>query len=62
VTAGEPVRAGFQPVRQTGSHIRLVMGERSTSVPMHAGNVPRGLLAAILKQAGLTADDLRRLL
>jgi len=55
-------RAGFEAVRQTGSHVRMVKAERSTSIPMHTGNVPRGLLAAILKQAGLTADHLRRLL
>jgi hypothetical protein len=51
-----------RPRTKEGSHVRLIKGERSTTIPIHAGNVPRGLLGAILKQTGLDVDDLRRLL
>jgi len=33
-----------------------------TSVPIHAKDVKRGLMKAILKQAGLSEDDFRALL
>lgn len=57
-------RAGFRIDRQRGSHAILENDEgRSVTIPMHAGrDVPRGLLAQILDDAGLTADNLRALL
>ena len=58
-------RAGWEQVRQEGSHVQLrhpARGGRVT-VPVHAGETigPR-LLSSILAQAGMTADELRALL
>ena len=68
VTASEMVRAlkraGFVEHHQKGSHLYLWHGERQmmTGVPMHPGDLKRSLMKAIIKQAGLTEDDFRRLL
>ena len=45
-----------------GSHRKLSNGVRTVIVPTHRGAVPIGTLASILRQAGITADDLRKLL
>ncbi|MBV8298109.1 MAG: type II toxin-antitoxin system HicA family toxin [Candidatus Eremiobacteraeota bacterium] len=56
-------RHGWTVLRQRGSHIRLRRGDRTISVSAHAKqDVPVGTLASILDDAGLTPDDLRRLL
>jgi predicted RNA binding protein YcfA (HicA-like mRNA interferase family) len=57
-------KAGFEETDQIGSHVILVDEGRNlqTSVPMHPGDVARGLLKKILKQAELTEDQLRKLL
>ncbi len=49
-------KAGFQITRQAGSHIRLQnsVTQRSTTVPLHAGDLSRGLTNGILRQAGLS--------
>lgn len=39
--------------RGKGSHKLYVKGERQTIVPGHKGDLPKGTLNAILKQAGL---------
>jgi predicted RNA binding protein YcfA (HicA-like mRNA interferase family) len=55
VTARQLVRAllkaGFLEKKQRGSHLRLFnpVTEHQTEIPMHPGDVPRGLLKAILK-------------
>ena len=58
-------KAGFQVVGRKGSHVRL---KRKTSdniyiviVPVHP-EVKKGTLKSILRQAGLTAEELERLL
>lgn len=53
---------GFREVGQRGSHVKLRHDDgRYTTVPVHAGRtIPTGLLRAILKQCGLTVDDLTR--
>lgn len=58
------VRAGFEKTDQIGSHVILVDAKRDlqTSVPVHPGDVGRGLLKKILKQARLTEDEFRELL
>jgi predicted RNA binding protein YcfA (HicA-like mRNA interferase family) len=58
------LRAGFRIERTAGSHVILEREDgRFANIPMHAGrDVPRGLLASILKTAGMTADELRALL
>ena len=59
-------RGGFADVRSAGSHHRLVHRDdpsRATTVPVHKGrDLPRPLLNAILKQAGLTAEEFLALL
>ena len=58
-------RAGFVVDRQRGSHVFLwhPVTRRTVTVPVHAGeDLRRGTLAEILRQAGLSADDLAGLL
>ena len=69
VTAGELLRAlrrdGWEVLRQTGSHAIMAHPTKPGHpvVPVHAGRTVRlGTLASILTDAGLTSDDLRRLL
>lgn len=56
-------RDGWYVVRQRGSHVRLKkQGRRSALVvPLHR-EIRRGTLAGILRDAGLTVDELRNLL
>lgn len=68
VTGREVVKAltsaGFRQVSVKGSHLKLAHPDgRHTVVPMHGGrDLPRGTLASILRQAGLTAAKFRDLL
>ena len=57
-------QAGFEEYNQRGSHLILVDEERDiqTSVPMHSGDIGRGLLKKILKQAKLTEEEFKELL
>ncbi len=57
-------KAGFQIMRQTGSHIRFYnsLNKRSTTVPLHAGDLSRGLTNEILRQAGLSTKQFLDLL
>ncbi len=57
-------QAGFEDYDQNGSHLILVDEERDiqTSVPMHTGDIGRGLLKKILKQARLTEEEFKELL
>jgi len=56
------LRTGWSVARQRGSHVRLKKGTRSVSVPVHRGRpLPTGTLASILDDAGLDADQLRKL-
>jgi predicted RNA binding protein YcfA (HicA-like mRNA interferase family) len=53
-------RAGFDEVRQSGSHKVLRHADgRQTYVAMHTGDVPEGTFRKILKQAGLTQEQFR---
>jgi predicted RNA binding protein YcfA (HicA-like mRNA interferase family) len=55
-------RAGFDQVRQTGSHIFLRHPDgRLTFVAMHRGDIPAGTMRKILKQAQLTEDQFKDL-
>jgi predicted RNA binding protein YcfA (HicA-like mRNA interferase family) len=54
-------RLGFIVVRQVGSHIRLERGVARVTVPAHGAIVP-GTLKSILRQAGLTVEELRAVL
>ena len=70
VTGREVVRvlekAGFYVSRIKGSHHRMrhhTDPRRVTTVPVHAGRtLPRGTLADIIDQAGLTRDEFVELL
>ncbi len=60
-------KIGIIPVRQKGSHIQLkgvYKGElRYTTIPCHTKKMlPVGTLKGILRDCGLTADDLPKLL
>ena len=57
-------KAGFQELRQRGSHIYLKHPDgRATVVPIHKGeSVGKGLLRKIIRDVGLTREEFRRLL
>lgn len=46
---------GWQEKDQRGSHLQLIHPSKSgkVTVPVHAGDIPKGTLNSILKQAGL---------
>ena len=44
--------------RGKGSHVTLLFGSRFTTVPGHRGDLPKGTLAAMLKELGLALSDL----
>ena len=56
-------RAGFLELQQRGSHLNFKHPIRGnhTTVPIHGGDIKRGLLKQILKQAGLTEREFRDL-
>jgi predicted RNA binding protein YcfA (HicA-like mRNA interferase family) len=69
ITGRELVRAlgklGWQVVAQRGSHAQLKHPAQAgrVTVPLHAGEtIGPGLLRSILSQAGVTAEELRRVL
>jgi predicted RNA binding protein YcfA (HicA-like mRNA interferase family) len=58
-------RAGFVVSRTSGSHCRLVHNSdpsRKVTVPVHAGDLKRGTLRAVIAQAGLTVAEFIALL
>jgi len=58
-------RAGFREARRSGSHVRLIHASdpaRKITVPMHAGDLKRGTMRAIIAQAGLTVEAFLALL
>ncbi len=57
-------KVGFEEQRQTGSHLIMVHREkrRIIPVPIHAREMKRGLLASMLKQAGVTQREFMDLL
>ena len=49
---------GYEETRQKGSHRILKHPDRAMlSVPVHSGDVPRGLFLRILKDAGFSEED-----
>jgi predicted RNA binding protein YcfA (HicA-like mRNA interferase family) len=69
ITAAELLRAlrraKWEPIRQSGSHVTLKRPNKPgyVIVPKHPTvTIKPKTLAAILKQAGLTVDQLRELL
>lgn len=67
VSGAELIRAlereGWSVVRQRGSHVRLRKAGRRNAlvVPLHK-EIRKGTLAGILRDVGLSADELRSLL
>jgi predicted RNA binding protein YcfA (HicA-like mRNA interferase family) len=56
-------KAGFEIVRQRGSHARLRhLDGRVVTVPIHSGqDIGRGLLRKILRDAELSPDDIQEM-
>jgi len=54
-------KLGFQKVRQTGSHLVLRKGTDGCVVPNHR-ELKVGTVNGILKQAGISAEELREVL
>ena len=56
-------RAGFEVERHKGTshHFLRHADGRQTMVAMHTKDVPDGTFRAILKQAGLTLEEFRKL-
>jgi len=50
---------GFVVVRQKGSHVSLQKGQYKTVVPLH-DDLAKGTILGILKQCGLSKDDVIR--
>ena len=58
-------RAGFFVHHQTGSHATLKHRDDTrlrVTIPVHARDLQRGTLMAIVRQSGMTVDELMRLL
>lgn len=58
------LKTGFVVDRQKGSHVILRHEEKSVrlTVPKHNKDLKRGLLAGLLRQAGISIDEFMRLL
>ena len=57
------VRAGFTERRQSGSHKILRHPDgRQTYVAVHTKDIPEGTFHKILKQAGLSEEEFKKLL
>jgi predicted RNA binding protein YcfA (HicA-like mRNA interferase family) len=54
-------KAGFQVVRQKGSHLILAKDEIIVPVPRHE-EIKRGLLSEIIAEAGLTKEEFIKML
>lgn len=54
-------KAGFKFVRQKGSHVSMQKGPYKTVIPLH-DELARGTLLAILKQCGLSKEQLMKYL
>ena len=63
--SGDEVKAlgrdGFDMISTRGSHCKLRKDDRTVIVPLHR-ELAKGTLASILRQASITADQLRELL
>ena len=57
-------KAGFEERRQRGSHLILWHPGRKVivTVPIHARDLPRGTVNAIVRQSSLTEDEFIHLL
>lgn len=51
-------QAGFEPVRQTGSHLVMRRGSQTVVVPMH-GDLQKGMLGKLRRQSGVQLNPKR---
>ena len=51
-------RLHFRVARQKGSHLQMIGGNRLVTIPMHARDLNPSVLLAILRQAGITVQEL----
>ena len=59
------LRLGWEPARQTGSHRHFTHPDhpgRIVTIPFHRGGLKIGTQRSIMKQAGITAEQLQELL
>ena len=65
VTGAEAVRAlrraGYETLRQTGSHLIMRKAGRTVVVPQHKSIKP-GTLKGLIEQAGMTVEEFAALL
>ena len=56
-------KLGFQLDHKTGSHFIFYDEERKkrVTIPYHAKDLPKGTILSILKQAGITKEDLENI-
>lgn len=52
---------GFQPLRQKGSHVTLTNGAIFITIPLHP-ELDKGTLSSILKDAGISREELLKFL
>lgn len=57
-------KAGFVQCHQDGSHLyfKKITIQRRVSVPIHPGDLGRGLMKKIIKQAGFTEEEFSKFL
>jgi predicted RNA binding protein YcfA (HicA-like mRNA interferase family) len=57
-------KAGFETQGQKGGHVSLrnALTRHTTVVPIHSGEFTRWLLKKIIKDAGLSEEEFRKLL
>lgn len=57
-------KPGFQLDHKTGSHFIFYneKHKRRVTIPYHTRDLPKGTILSILKQAGITKDDIEKLL
>ncbi len=55
---------GFEYSRSKGSHLSYFnpISKRTTIVPFHNSDIPKGTLLNILRQAGISKEELTKLL
>lgn len=52
------IALGFVQVGQSGSHAKFRRGSNTAIVPMHRGDLKRPTLGSIIKQAGVTVQEI----
>ena len=53
------IKKGWKEVNVNGSHHKVKKGNETITVPVHGKDMDKGLLSAILKQAGLRKKDVK---